>query len=171
MDMEYLGTEFVNFRDYEWGPAGSHAYQWVDIRSFGVDDAEGDDLRVLAGIIASEEYRDGYIGGGIDPDGVIHGPYWIASITPEAFRSTDSASASAVVDRWLTRCGTLPEALRRDLRDSAYRAIANSDACYELAELGESAIVEYGRIHTEFHELVAIDRSAKKAGLIVLADD
>ncbi|MDO3648803.1 hypothetical protein [Nocardia mangyaensis] len=169
--MKYLGMEFMNFRDYNFGAGGSHGFRWVDVRTFTIDDDLSDDRRILAGIIASVEYRDDYVGGGVDPSGTRHGPYWISSISADAFRSVDPTTATAVVEQWLQKCGTIPETLQHDLHDSAYQAIKASDSCYELNELGDSAINDYGNIHTEFHELVAIDRSAQKVALIVLSDD
>ncbi|MFD4434148.1 hypothetical protein [Nocardia sp. NPDC058497] len=169
--MKYIGMKFINFRDYDFEPGGRHCFQWVDVRTFMIPDSAANDDAVIDEVLRTVEYRDDYVGGGIDVDGIRHGPYWISSLSPSSFDLIDHKDAVDVLDRWLQNCGLVPAALRAELGSSVNDALAGADSIYLLKDLGDSAKNDYGNLHMEFHELMAIDRSAKVVSLIVLTDD
>lgn len=88
-------SQFINFRDYEFDGGAHHLYRWMVIKTYDLASAISDDKAVIAGVIGSVEYRDDYVGGGVDPDGDVHGPYWLTSISPTVtFFETDRPSAA-----------------------------------------------------------------------------
>ncbi len=42
---------------------------------------------------------------------------------------------------------------------------------YQLEDLGREAFHDWGGVHTDFHELILIDRAAGVLSLLVAADD
>ncbi|MFD6394797.1 hypothetical protein [Nocardia sp. NPDC060259] len=163
--------KFINFRDYDFEPGGRHCFQWVDVRTFIIPDSAVNDDAVIDGVLRAVEYRDDYVGGGIDVDGIRHGPYWISSLSPSSFDLIDHNGAVDILDRWLQNCGPVPTTLSEELKSSVNDALAGADSVYLLKDLGDSAINDYGNLHVEFHELLAIDRNTKLVSLIVLTDD
>lgn len=163
--------KFINFRDYDFGADGSHKFQWVDVRTFKTPRVDATNDAILSSIIATVEYRDDYVGGGIDPDGIRHGPYWISSIAPSSFNEINAVTAADIFYQWLRNCGATPPSLASDLENSVVNAIRRSDAIFALKKLDQAAINDYGNLHIEFHELITIDRTSGEVALIVLTDD
>ncbi|MFI1097339.1 hypothetical protein [Streptomyces sp. NPDC020917] len=85
IEMDFVGPTFVNFRDHV-GPEGStHGFRWVDLKSFRFRQG-GKDGELLAVVIAHEQFRDDYAGGGVAPDGTRHGPYWLRLVSPDGYQ-------------------------------------------------------------------------------------
>ena len=162
-------TTFLNFRDHLFGADSAHSYRWIDLRAFVFPDGPADQL--LVGLLAATDYRDDYVGGGVDPAGRVHGPYHLAAITPAAFAIVDTATADAIVDRWLHLHGPIPPGLAAEIDTTVYRILHRADTIHVLEDPGAHARHDYGWIHTEFHELVAIGPGPGEVTLIVLADD
>ncbi|MEV0331354.1 hypothetical protein [Nocardia sp. NPDC050717] len=163
--------KFINFRDYDFEAGSRHCFQWVDVRKFKLPNHTSSDTEVITRVINSVEYRDDYVGGGIDPDGSRHGPYWLHSLSPDSFDPTSAGDALEVLYTWLRNCGRLPANLEAELETHVIEPITSSESVYILRELDESAFNDYGNLHIEFHELIAIDRPARIATVIVLTDD
>ncbi|OXR39650.1 hypothetical protein B7C42_08281 [Nocardia cerradoensis] len=126
---------------------------------------------VIADVIDSVEYRDDYVGGGVDPHGNVHGPYWLTSITPDCYLPRDRSAIRSVLDEWLAIGGALPSVLRSAI-DVALRPLHDpAISCYELPRLSDSAINDYADIHNEYHEFLLISRNEKTAVLLVASDD
>ncbi|MFD4355731.1 hypothetical protein ACFWPX_24475 [Nocardia sp. NPDC058518] len=141
------------------------------MRTFKIAQGDTANDAIISNVIDTVEYRDDYVGGGIDPDGIRHGPYWISSISPSSFDEIGATSATDIFYKWLLNCGTIPPSLTNELEQSVVNAIARSESVYVLKKLDETAINDYGNLHMEFHELIAIDRTSDKVALIVLTDD
>ncbi|WP_280270700.1 hypothetical protein [Nocardia wallacei] len=161
----------MNFRDFEFAPGSSHCFQWIDGKVFHFDTSELDDVDVLEALVSTTEFRDDYIGGGVDPGGVVHGPYRLDRISPESYTRVGANDVSDVIDRWLARCGEISSDLRREISDRIIIPAESAASCYILGDLGESATVGYADIHNEFHEIVLVDRSERRVHLIVASDD
>jgi hypothetical protein len=74
--LRYQREVLINFRN--------STYQWISLKLFTLP-ADVDDYTVLQLLIGHVRYRDGY-GGTKDRDmEIIHGPYWLHAISPEAF--------------------------------------------------------------------------------------
>jgi hypothetical protein len=168
---------FINFRDFDFDNPGDHGYRWVDLKHFGFssgssDDGDAsDDRRLLAALIADVRFRDDYAGGGVEPAGTRHGPYWLDRVSVDAYRPVDEATADGILCGWACRYGTVPGALRDRLEREVHALVRAATGRYLLRDLGESEFHDWGGVHGEFHELVLVDRTARTLTLIVAADD
>ncbi|WP_227996092.1 hypothetical protein [Nocardia australiensis] len=169
--LEYDRTSLVNFRDFEFDAGSSHCYQWIDVKRFNISEPESDDRAILAALVDSIQFRDDYIGGGVDPKGTRHGPYWRNRIDSDKYDPADTATAVDLLKRWTTRCGNIPPALQDAIEKQVLDPIRRSTSRYILGKLDGSAVNDYGFIHTEFHELFLIDRVSNSTLLVVAADD
>lgn len=169
-EFRYLDGSLLNFRDFEFGPGGSHCYQWVDIKVFRID-AVRDDKELLRLLIGAEQFRDGYIGAGVEPAGVVHGPYFREHISPDSYTQVFSESVVDLVTAWVNNCGVVPESLWEAVNRLVFEPVGAADSLFLLRRLDPSTVVDYGFIHTEFHEIVTIDRTERIVQLIVAADD
>ncbi|NLU83611.1 hypothetical protein [Rhodococcus sp. HNM0569] len=169
--LEYERRSFINFRAFSFGEGSHHRNQWIDVKCFRMLDRELDDRSILAAMIGQVEFRDDYVGGGADPAGTRHGPYWLHSITPDQYRPTDGADTIQLLRRWTAPCGVLPDAFE-DAIERAFRVLVRGAArVYTLAQLHGPWVHDYGDIHTEFHEIVVIGRKLGQVVLAVAADD
>ncbi|MFD3591449.1 hypothetical protein ACFWU5_01885 [Nocardia sp. NPDC058640] len=119
----------------------------MDVRTFKISHPDAADEEIISNVLATDEYRDDYAGGGIDPGGIRHGPYWISSISPSSFDAIDASVAADIFDRWRQNCGATPPALANDLEDAVVNVIARSDSVYTLKRLDPTAINDYGDLH------------------------
>lgn len=158
---------FVNFRDYKFP---GHGHRWADVKSFRILSGAKDD-ELLGLLVADEQFRDDYAGGGTDAAGQRHGPYWLRHITADAYQEVGSAEAVGTIRRWADQHGALPEALEAVMAAEVYAVLASATRCFVLPDLGRTAFHDWGGVHTEFHEYVVIDRERASLALIVAADD
>ncbi|MFI8511858.1 hypothetical protein ACIGHB_12105 [Streptomyces sp. NPDC085460] len=175
------GAAFVNFRHFAFAEPHAHAYRWLDVKRFrlpdpsvpdpSVPDPSVPDRALLAALVAHEQFRDDYAGGGVDPGGTRHGPYWLRLVTPEAYESIGRDGATRLLETWAERYGPLPDALAEALRREAYEPLAAADSVHHLNGLGKDAYHDWASVHGEFHELVLVDRAARRLTLLVAADD
>jgi hypothetical protein len=122
-------------------------------------------------LIRHDQFRDDYAGGGIDPVGIRHGSYWLDRITVEAYAPVDETTALGILVAWAHQYGDLPQLLEDSLERGVYAHVRTATSRYRLKALGEAALHDWGGVHGEFHELVAIDRAASSLALLVAADD
>lgn len=169
--LDYKGSSFINFRDFDFGEGGNPSWQWIDIKLFAIAAPAASDSDLLAALIADEGFRDDYIGSGVDPDGTRHGPYWIDQITPDSYTPASAEAVVALVTRWVDQCGVVPDALRQVIERDVFAPVRTATSIMTLPRLEDSAINDYGFIHTEFHEIVTIDKTNQVLRLIVAADD
>lgn len=169
--IRYDDSLFINFRDFDFGAEGNPCRQWIDIKEFDILVPTAEDQEVLAALIDNEYFRDDYIGGGVDPDGTRHGPFWTVHISPSSYERQDHHSVADILNAWLAKCGALPPALVRAVDDRVIDPSIHATSVYVLRKLDSAAINDYGFIHTEFHEIVLIDRSSNILLLVVAADD
>ncbi|WP_067652728.1 hypothetical protein [Nocardia harenae] len=162
---------FVNFKDFDFAPDGHHGFRWVNSKRYVVRQPEAADAELLRGLIDSPAYRDNYIGGGIEPEGTRHGPYWLRNISVDSYRTISPEAAADIVDRWLRADGSVPDKLRERVTAEVFEPIDTATAIYELRDLGEGAMSDLGLSNGEFHELVLIDRANASVRLIVASDD
>ncbi|MFI8793423.1 hypothetical protein [Streptomyces sp. NPDC055105] len=163
-------SSFINFRRYVPDPK-EHGYRWVDIKQLRFPAESVDDRGLLASLIGHEQFRDDYAGGGVLPDGLRHGPYWLRSITPDLYEFISQETAVQILWEWVDPLGDVSTELEADLQREVFARLAATDGIYYLRELGDEAIHDWGRVHDYFHEFVVIDRSAGRITLIVAADD
>jgi hypothetical protein len=169
--LEYMGQSFINFRDFDFEGRGKHRFRWIDTKRFELLVPEWSDWSILDALIANSEFPDDYVGGGVDLEGLRHGPYWRARISPETYRQIEVLSALNVFEDWLAGCGEIPALLGSEITRQIRNPIRTATSCYLLEELDSSASNDYADIHIEFHEFVAINRIEKSVLLIVATDD
>ncbi|WP_169541814.1 hypothetical protein [Nocardia jiangxiensis] len=143
----------------------------MDIKTFRLLDMDADDHLVLEALIRTIEFRDDYVGGGVNPDGDVHGPYFLDKLTPDAFTPARSSTLQETFRKWTNLCGSLPDRLRDTLLDQVINPIESATTRFQLRNLGEVAKNDYADIHNEFHEFVLINRVERRLILIVATDD
>ncbi|WP_327257107.1 hypothetical protein [Streptomyces sp. NBC_01244] len=170
-ELTHSDSAFINFRDHVFNESGGHGYRWIDIKRFRLPaDAPGDPA-VIAALIAHAQFRDDYAGGGVEPDGTRHGPYWTQNVTVDAYRAISRNGAAGTLQSWASQHGPLPSSLEDVLAREVYPAVRPATSCYELSNLGPEAFHDWGGVHIDFHEFVVIDRRDSSLTLIVAADD
>jgi hypothetical protein len=169
-DIAYRDQIFINFRDF-FGRSPDHAYRWVDLKRFCLARPAGSDMQILDALIRHDHFRDDYAGGGVEPEGTRHGPYWLDRISAHAYELIDETAATYVLDAWAGQYGELPHALKAALERDVHSVVHAATSRYRLKALGEGALHDWGGVHLEFHELVVIDRRTSTLALIVAADD
>lgn len=169
--IEFTGQDLVNFRDHRFSDPLNHGFRWIDIKRFRIPGVPPTDDELLRALLGHRQFADGYNGAGADPDGRAHGPYRVDRITVDVYETVSAAEAIAVINRWALALGNLPESLAAALESDLYTPIRRADSLYRLTELPQDAHHDLGFIHTEFHELVVIDRAAATLSLVVAADD
>ncbi|MEV6138788.1 hypothetical protein AB0L63_22535 [Nocardia sp. NPDC051990] len=169
--LDYSGQSFINFRDFDFGESGRHRFRWVDSKKFELLRSDLDDSSVLGALIAHPQFPDDYVGGGIDREGLRHGPYWLNRISPNTYQKVDNATVVDVFDQWISGCGIIPESLQIEIDRQVLDPVRAATVCYLLRKLDNTAANDYADIHNEFHEIVLIDRAARRVLLIVATDD
>jgi hypothetical protein len=161
--LEYTGHTLILFDD--------HSYRWFSVKRFAWD-GTGDDSAVLAALIGHWRYRDHYAARDSHEQdaGDIHGPYWVAAISPAEFVSVGPAGAAAVVEEFCLLYDTLPRPEVREQIAAVVLSQLAGAACYRLRDLPD-AIHEWGFVLLEFRELVAISRGAGVVLSVVMAID
>ncbi|WP_327373608.1 hypothetical protein OG393_06220 [Streptomyces sp. NBC_01216] len=163
-------SAFINFRRYSPDPK-EHGFRWVDVKQLRFSAESVDDRGLLAALIGDEQFRDDYAGGGVLPDGLRHGPYWLRLITPDLYELISQEKAVQILREWVDPLWDVPTELEADLQREVFARLAAADGIYYLSELGDKAVHDWGRVHDYFHEFVLITRSAGRITLIVAADD
>lgn len=161
--LEYTGHTLILFDD--------RSYRWFSVKRFAWDGA-GDDSAVLAALIGHWRYRDHYAARDSHEEdaGDIHGPYWVAAITPAEFASVGPAGAVALVEEF---CGLYDAQPRHEVREQVNEVVLSQlvgTECYRLRDLTD-ATHEWGFVLLEFRELVAISREAGVVLSVVMAID
>lgn len=169
-DLAYRDQVFINFRDF-FGRSPDHAFRWVDVKRFCLSPSEQSDTQVLDALIEHGHFRDDYAGGGVDPIGTRHGPYWLDRVSVDAYELVDETTTTCALDVWAGQYGKLPQALKVALERNVHSLLRAATSRYRLKDLGEDSLHDWGGVHGEFHELVVIDRSTGSLALIVAADD
>ncbi|MFF6906705.1 hypothetical protein ACFY9Q_12245 [Streptomyces sp. NPDC012389] len=170
-ELTHEGGAFINFRNYTFQDSKSPAFRWVDVKRLRFPGGSVGDTELLAALIGHEQFRDDYAGGGVLPDGLRHGPYWVRAVTPDVYESVDREKSDRILREWANRFEDVPADLARDLQREMFDPLAVAGHIYHLGELGDEAIHDWGGVHTDFHEFVLIDRSAERITLLVAADD
>jgi hypothetical protein len=124
---------------------------------------------VLAAVIGHEQFRDDYAGGGVDPGGIRHGPYWLGAVTADSYDELDGEGAVRILRGWVG--GGVPGALAADLERDVFAPAAAADRVFHLRALGSEHFHDWGGVHGEFHAFVLVDRGAARVTLLVAADD
>jgi hypothetical protein len=169
-DLDYRDQVFINFRDF-FGGSLDHGFRWVDLKKFCLPRTARSDTQILDALIRHDRFRDDYAGGGVDPIGTRHGPYWLDRISVDAYELVDKTTATYALDVWASLYGELPQTLKATLERGVHALVRAATSRYSLKDLGESAFHDWGGVHGEFHELVVIDRDTSSLTLIVAADD
>jgi hypothetical protein len=166
----YRDGAFVNFRDHDFPEGSGHGYRWVQLKRFHLPGAPPPDRGLLAALIAHPEFRDTYDGAGVwrEPR---HGQWWSDRITPGAYRAVSEAGALRTLHAWARAGAPPPPDLEARLDEAAYTPVRRATSRFTLGPLPEDAQHDYGPVHTEFHELVLIDRRVSTMTLLVAADD
>ena len=162
---------FINFRDHTFPGPGSHGFRWVDVKHLRLPAEPAGDRELLAALIRHEQFRDDYAGGGVQPDGTRHGPYWLSALTPDVYEAVGHEKSAHILAEWANRPGPVPAELAAALRREVSDRLAAADQVYYLSGLGEEAFHDWGGVHGDFHEFVWVDRAAGRLTLLVAADD
>ncbi|BCJ46834.1 hypothetical protein GCM10010168_36440 [Actinoplanes ianthinogenes] len=154
---------FINFRN--------GTYQWVDVQHFrrAQSPAAGHDRELLAALTGHSLFGHDYGGGeaGDDPDR--HGPYWRARITPDSYEQAAPEAAEQLLRSWAEQHAPVSRAIRSDLETHLHATLRAAETLYRLRGLGREAFHDWGGVHVEFHEFVAL--TPTHLTLIVAADD
>lgn len=169
--LTFRERRFVNFKDFDFDQDGHHGFRWVNSKLYVVQQLEATDAEILRAVIESPAYRDNYIGGGIEPEGTRHGPYWLRNISVDSYRRLFPEAAADIVQRWLRADGSVPGRLLERMTAEVFEPISTAAAIYELRDLGEGAMSDLGLSNGEFHELVLLDRANASVRMIVASDD
>ncbi|MFB7368289.1 hypothetical protein ACFC0D_00335 [Streptomyces sp. NPDC056222] len=169
--LTHEGSAFINFRNYKFQDASTHAFRWVDAKHLRFPSESVGDRELLAALIGHEQFRDDYAGGGVLPEGTRHGPYWLRLVTPDAYEAVSREKSELILREWLNQFGAVPAELEANLRREAFDRLAAADRIHYLSGLGSEAFHDWGGVHGEFHELVIINSSAGHITLLVAADD
>ncbi|MFC8717757.1 hypothetical protein [Kitasatospora sp. NPDC057198] len=168
--LDFLGRSFVGFQEHASPDDRAFDCRWVDLKSFRFP-AGSPDRDLLAALVAHEQFRDDYAGGGVDPAGIRHGCYWLDRITPAAYRPVTHGAADQVLREWADQYGRLTQSLEAALDASPRAVLGSADRLYLLPELGSDTWHDWGRVHEDFHEFVAVDDDRRVLTLLVAADD
>ncbi|WP_411109089.1 hypothetical protein [Streptomyces sp. c-19] len=169
--LTHEGSTFINFRKYRFQDPRSPAFRWVDIKRLRFPVKSVGDTELLAELIGHEQFQDDYAGGGVLPEGLRHGPYWVRAVTPDAYEAVDREKSDRILWEWANRFEVVPAGLATDLRREVFDLLTAAERIYHLSELGDEAIHDWGGVHGDFLEFVLIDRSAGQITLLVAADD
>jgi hypothetical protein len=169
-DLDYQHQILINFRD-SFRRSPGHAFRWVDLKRFSLHGPVQSDTQILNALVGHVYFRDDYAGGGVDPVGTRHGPYWLDRISADAYEPVDETTATYILESWAGQYGELPRALKAALGRNVHSLVRAATSRYRLKALGEAALHDWGGVHGEFHELVVIDRTSGTLALIVAADD
>ncbi|MEU1290146.1 hypothetical protein [Kitasatospora sp. NPDC005856] len=167
-ELVHLERMLLDFGDFGFEEQ-RHAFRWVDIKRFGLGEGAGD-RDVLAGLIAHPQFRDTYDGAG-PLDRPRHGQWWLERITPDTYTPVPAPAAVDLIEAWVLQHGPVPPTLRARLEREVHAPLRRADARYLLVHPPEDARHDYGPVHTDFHELVLIDRASAAVTLLVAADD
>ncbi|MEZ0069990.1 hypothetical protein ABIA32_006038 [Streptacidiphilus sp. MAP12-20] len=168
-ELDFVDLTFVNFRDHSFPEGSAHGFRWVDLRSFCFPRGN-QDRGLLAAVVAHDQFRDDCAGGGVDPAGTRHGPYWLRAVGPDGYQPVSRTETEQVLRQWAGQHGALPDSLE-DALDTALFAVVNSASrLYRLRDLS-SAVHDWSGVHIDFHEFIAIDDERQLLTLLVAADD
>lgn len=170
-ELTHSDSIFINFIDHDFGESGGHGYRWVNIKRFRLPADAPSDLDVIAALIANIQFRDDYAGGGVDPGGTRHGPYWTQNVTADAYRAITRDDATQTLQSWAGQHGPLPSSLEDALEREVHPTLRAANSIYELSDLGAESFHDWGGVHIDFHEFVVIDRQESSLTLLVAADD
>ncbi|MEV6973732.1 hypothetical protein [Kitasatospora sp. NPDC093806] len=170
--IDFIDRTFVNFRNHPFPDGTSHGYRWVDLKSFRFPQ-EGQTPDLLTAVVAHEQFRDDYAGGGggVDPDGSRHGPYRLSAVSSDKYQPVSRAEATSVLEAWAHQYGGLPDLLGAALKETLFAAVESAGRLYCLPDLGNDAFHDWGGVHGDFHEFIAIDDERQVLTLLVAADD
>jgi hypothetical protein len=159
----YRDRVFINFKN--------NTFQWVDIKRFQLPGTPCGDRTALGLLLRHVRYRDSYAGSADEDSGNLHGSYWLHNITIDSFTSVDATTEVHTLRAWAERYASLPDTARDGLERDLYPLIQDATSLYRLKGLGREAFHDWGGVHTEFHELVLINRTAGTLALVVASDD
>ncbi|MEX0171442.1 hypothetical protein MRBLMG1_004096 [Streptomyces sp. LMG1-1-1.1] len=168
--LTHWDTFLINFRDFVFPDGHGHGYRWVHMKRFHLAPDVPDDRDVLAALMAHPEFRDTYDGAGVW-DEPRHGQWWSDRITPDTYLSVGDETATDVIRSWADGGFGVPIALANRLQEAVYATIHQATSRYALGNLPDDAHHDYGPIHSEFHELVLVDRGSGVLTVLVAADD
>ncbi|MFF4342674.1 hypothetical protein ACFY00_22420 [Kitasatospora sp. NPDC001540] len=167
-ELDLLFRAFVNFREHRFPDPRAHGFRWVDLKSFRFA-PDRPDAALLAALVAHEQFRDDYAGGGVEPEGLRHSPYWLHEVGPGAYLPVGRAEAARTLAEWAG--DGLPDSLEAALDATLRTVVDSADRRYRLPDLGADAFHDWGGVHGEFHEYVAVDDDRRVLTLLVAADD
>lgn len=168
--LDFVGPTFVNFRDHPFPDGHGHGFRWVELKSFHFP-RDSQDPGLLAAVIAHEQFRDDYAGGGVDPGGTRHGPYWLQEVEPGDYQPITRGEATQLLSEWANQHGGLPGSLADALEATLFATVKSASRLYRLPDLGRDAFHDWGGVHIDFHEFVAIDDDRQILTLLVATDD
>ena len=163
--LEFVGSDLVHM--------DKGTFMWVSIKVFRCDPDSSDEA-LLTALIAHRQYRDHYAGG--DPEDQaqddLHGPYWLAAITPTSFSPTDIRAATHEIQAWADDYRVQGDESQERLASQVFPFLAG-EQIYRLEDLRETAQHEWGWVvgNAGFYEYVVIDRSNSRLSLLVASDD
>lgn len=168
--LNFVGLTFVNFRDHPFADGHAHGFRWVDLKSFRFPQGS-QDSDLLAAVVAHEQFRDDYAGGGVDPEGTRHGPYWLRAVKPDDYHPVTRTQAAHLLTEWANQHGCLPGSLEDALEGTLFAVVNSASRLYRLRDLGRDAFHDWGGVHIDYLEFVAIDDGRRVLTLLVAADD
>jgi hypothetical protein len=162
-----LSLEFVDSRHVVQFADGT--YRWIDVKRFRQDrPVPGLEHRLLPVLLEQPNMRDLYfgVGHGDEPSTEpVHGPYWLTSVTPDAYRSVTPGEARAVLVEWLEQYGPdKSKPIVGDMND-AFRLFEQSPFIYQLSLDDPHLVRVPWSAAGVFHEFVAVE---PEGGVLVI---
>jgi hypothetical protein len=87
------------------------------------------------------------------------------------YEAVGREKSDRILWEWANRFEEVPARLATELQREVFDRLAAAGHIYYLSGLGDEAIHDWGRVHSDFHEFVLVYRSAGQITLPVVADD
>lgn len=86
-------------------------------------------------------------------------------------RLPTQTDALRTLHSWASQHGSIPESPEETLTSTVHAPIDSATSCYHLQDLGHQQFHDWGGVHVDFHEYIAIDQDRALLTLLVAADD
>jgi hypothetical protein len=154
---------------------GDGAYDWIDVKRYGVMPPEVDTQTALGLLLLDASYRDHYAAPSDYDQGEhsLHGPYRVEAIAPADFEEASVDHVRAALHDFARRYSEDDEATER-LRKVAEQIdplLVGASRAVRLRELGEAALHDWGWVLDDFIEFVVINDDEAELLLIVAGED
>lgn len=166
--LTFIGREFRAFN-------GDGEYDWVDVKRFAMQPTSMSPRDALALLIGHVRFRDNYATAtSHEEDSVeLHGPYWLNRVSVSSYHDVSPELARQAFTNFASRYCTPEEAAPRVqlVEKHVLPLVAGATDLFQLQDLGQHAVHDWGWVLDDFTEVAAINRTSGQLALIVAAED